>query len=64
MSSSPPESVSAARPRTADLRSAPAPEPVILRIWLSTIIAFGLGLSALWLCLLGYGLFKILVLAI
>ena len=64
MSSPPSESVTAAPPHTADLRSASAPEPVILRMWPSTIVAFGLGLSALWIGLLGYGLFKILALAI
>ena len=43
---------------TADLRFASAPEPVIHRIWPPLIIAFGLGLSVAWACLLGYGLVK------
>ena len=62
--SSPSASVSAAPPPTADLSTVPAPKPVIRRIWLSAMIVFGLGLSAAWTCLLGYGLFKIVVLAI
>jgi hypothetical protein len=39
----------------ADLRSAPA-QPLLHRMWPPAMIAFGLGLTAAWTGLLGYGL--------
>ena len=56
---SPSASVSVAQLPAADLRFAPAPEPIIHRIWPSATIAFGLGLSVAWACLLGYGLVRL-----
>ena len=50
---SPSASVSDA-PLTADLRSAPAAEPVIRRIWPLATIFFGLALTAAWMSVLGY----------
>ena len=53
---------------TADTRSAlaaaPAAAPAIHRIWPVAVIAFGLGLTAAWMCLLGYALVKIIEMAI
>ena len=46
------------------LELALAPEPAIHRIWPVAVIAFGLGLTAAWMGLLGYGLFKIIEMAI
>jgi len=34
--------------------------PIFDRIWPPAIIAFGLGLTGTWICLLGYGLIIIL----
>ena len=51
----PSASVSAAPLLEANSRFAPAPKPVIRRISPSAVIAVGLGLSAAWTCLLGYG---------
>ena len=61
---SPSASVSDLPLPTADSRSGLATEPVIHRIWPSATVAFGLGLSAAWTCLLGYGLFKLIALTI
>ena len=50
---------------TADTHSAPrTATPVIHRIWPVAVIAFGLGLTAAWMCLLGYVLVKIIEMAI
>ena len=51
---SPSASVSDAPLPTADLRSAPAAEPVIRRIWPLATIFFGLSLTAAWMSVLGY----------
>ena len=45
---------------TADLRFAPVPKPIIDRIWPATVVVLGLGLTAAWTCLLGYGLVKLI----
>jgi hypothetical protein len=55
----PSASISVAPLPAEDLRFAPAHEPVIRRIWSSAIITFGLGLSVVWTCLLGYGLVRL-----
>jgi hypothetical protein len=55
--------VSALAP-TADSCSASAAGPLFHRIWPTAMIAFGLGLTATWACLLGYGLVKLIWLAI
>jgi hypothetical protein len=34
--------------------------PLFQRIWPQAMIALGLGLTAAWACLLGYGLFKLI----
>ena len=40
-------------------------EPTVLhRIWPIVVIAFGLSLTAVWVGLLGYGLYKLIDLAI
>ncbi|MFY9602829.1 MAG: hypothetical protein WBX05_18845 [Pseudolabrys sp.] len=39
-------------------------EPYIYRIWPGVVIAFGLALTAAWICLLGYALVKIIEMAI
>ena len=50
---------------TADAQSVPrAATPVIHRIWPVAVIGFGLALTAAWMCLLGYGLVKIIEMAI
>ena len=50
---------------TTDTHSAPrTTTPVIHRIWPVAVIAFGLGLTAAWMCLLGYVLVKIIEMAI
>ncbi len=36
--------------------TAPAPDPLVLRIWPLAMVALGLGLTAIWISLLGYGL--------
>jgi len=61
---SPSASVSAAPPLPAELSFDPAPEPVIHRIWPAAIIAFGLGLTVVWVCLLGYGLVRLVEFAL
>ena len=47
-----------------DKPSATAAAPVIYRVWPTAVIAFGLGLTAAWICLLGYGLVRIVELVI
>ena len=39
-------------------------EPYIYRIWPVVVIAFGLTLSVVWMCFLGYALVKIIEMAI
>ena len=48
---------------TADSRSTPAAQPLLDRIWPQAMIALGLGLTAAWACLLGYGLVSLIALA-
>lgn len=50
----------------ADSRSvcAPAPDSVIHRIWPVAVIGFAFGLTAAWIWFLGYGLVKLVELAI
>ena len=38
--------------------------PLFYRIWRHAMIAFGLGLSGAWACLLGYGLIRLVGLAL
>jgi hypothetical protein len=45
---------------TVDSPSAPAAIPIIDRIWPIAVIAFGLGLTAAWVCLLGYGVARLI----
>lgn len=40
--------------------SAPAAMPAIDRIWPIAVIAFGLGLTAAWIFLLGYGIARLI----
>jgi hypothetical protein len=47
----------------ADSRSTPAAQPLFDRIWAPAMIALGLGLTAAWACLLGYGLVSLIALA-
>jgi hypothetical protein len=42
---------------------APADDTLFHQIWPQAMIAFGLGLTAVWICLLGYGLVKLIELA-
>ena len=50
---------------TAAAQSTPrAATRVIHRIWPVAVIAFGLALTAAWMCLLGYALVKIIEMAI
>ncbi len=52
---------------TADAHSAPAIPAATSsanRIWPVAVIGFGLALTAAWMCLLGYGLVKIIEMAI
>ena len=50
---------------TADAQLVPrAATPVIHRVWPVAVIGFGLALTAAWICLLGYGLVKIIEMAI
>jgi hypothetical protein len=49
---------------TADTHSAPAIMPVVHRIWPEVVIGFAFALTAAWICLLGYGIAKIIQLAI
>jgi len=39
------------------------PNPHLRNIWQPAVLAFGLGLTAAWISLLGYGLFQIVGLA-
>ena len=39
-------------------------KPVIGRIWPTVVIAFGLTLTVVWVCFLGYALIKIIEVAI
>jgi hypothetical protein len=48
----------------ADSRFVPAAQPLFHRIWPPAMIALGLGLTAVWICLLGYGLVSLITLAI
>ena len=47
----------------ADSLSAPAVQPLFYRIWPRAMIALGLGLTAAWTCLLGYGLVSLITFA-
>ena len=47
-----------------DKSLAPAVTPIIHRIWPVAVIAFGLGLTAAWICLLGYGILKLVELVV
>jgi len=49
---------------TADAHVEIAREPFFSRIWPPAAIAFGIGLTAAWTCLLAYGLVKLVELAI
>ena len=42
----------------------PAPKPSIRRIWAPAVIAISLVLTVAWIILLGYGLFKLMELAL
>jgi hypothetical protein len=44
--------------------SVPAATVIVDRIWPKAVIAFGLGLTAAWICLLGYGIAKLVEMAI
>ena len=62
--SSPPALAGTAPAHMADTRSAPAPDSVIHRIWPVAVIGFAFGLTAAWIWFLGYGLVKLVELAI
>ena len=47
-----------------DKPSAPAATPVIQRIWPIVVIVIGLGLTAAWTCLLGYGVVRLIGFAV
>ena len=49
---------------TADAYATPTRAPVIRRIWPQAVIVFGLALSAAWICFLGYGIVKLIEMAI
>jgi hypothetical protein len=49
---------------TVDKPPARTATPAIHRIWPVAVIGFGLGLTAAWVCLLGYGFFKIIEMAV
>ena len=49
---------------TAEAHAEAAREPFSRRVWPTGVIAFGIGLTAAWMCLLGYGLVKLVELAI
>ena len=49
---------------TADARSAPIRVPFVRRIWPQAVIAFGLVFTAAWICFLGYGIVKLIEMAI
>ena len=44
--------------------SARVPDPLLGTIWPQAIVTFGLGLSVVWTCFLGYGFVKLVQLAI
>jgi hypothetical protein len=44
----------------ADIHSASTTAPIIHRVWPIAVIAFGLGLTAAWVCLLGYGVVRLI----
>jgi hypothetical protein len=44
--------------------SQPASRLLVRQIWPTAVIAFGLGLTAAWICFLGYGLVKLVELMI
>jgi hypothetical protein len=49
---------------TAVLGSAPVANPLFNQIVPPAMMAFGLGFTAIWVCLVGYGLVKLIDLAI
>ena len=49
---------------TADAHAAPTHAPFVRRIWPQAVIVFGLGITAAWICLLGYGIVKLIEMAI
>ena len=53
-------SIEAVQAPTPDSRLAPAPKQFIHRILPQAIITLGLGLTAAWVCFLGYGLLKLI----
>lgn len=55
-----PSAVASATSPVSDVGSVPAPEPAIRRIWPSTVVVVGLGLSVVWSCVLAYGLFYLI----
>jgi len=48
---------------TADLAPVLVPQQVAGPFWPKAVVAFGVGLTAAWLCFLGYGLVKLIQLA-
>ena len=59
-----PSAVAATAPAiSAASPSAPAAKLLFHRIWPPAIIALGLGLTAAWICLLGYELISLIALA-
>jgi hypothetical protein len=60
----PTDDIATAVPHAADLHASPARSGVNHPIWPEAIIAFALGLNAAWVILLGYGLVKLVELAI
>ena len=42
----------------------PSRKLVVRQIWPTAVVAFGLGLTAAWICFLGYGLVKLVELVI
>ena len=60
-----PSAVAATVPAlAADESATPAARPLFHRVWPAAIIALGLGLSATWTFLLGYGLVSVIALVI
>jgi hypothetical protein len=49
---------------TTGTSPAPADRTVVQRIWAPAVIAIGLGLTATWAALLGYGLLSLITLLI
>ena len=47
---------------TAD--ATPNCAPIVRQIWPQAVIILGLGLSAAWICFLGYGIVKLIEMAI